>query len=40
MLLGFPDWIVLAGMTIPFALTAVIALAQALGQFDPEAREA
>lgn len=30
MLLGFPDWIVLAGMAIPFAFTAVIACFQAI----------
>lgn len=40
MLLGFPDWIVLAGMSLPFALTAVIALAQALAKFEQSAREA
>jgi hypothetical protein len=34
MLLGFPDWIVLAGMSIPFALAAVIAIAQTLARFD------
>jgi TRAP-type C4-dicarboxylate transport system permease small subunit len=36
MLLGFPDWIVLTGMTIPFGLTAVLALAQAVERFKPE----
>ncbi len=30
MLLGFPDWIVLAAMCPPFALTALIAVTQAL----------
>jgi len=34
MLLGFPDWIVLAGMSIPFALTSLIAVAQAMARFD------
>lgn len=33
MLLGFPDWIVLAGMAIPFAVTAVIACFQATERF-------
>ncbi|MFM7966252.1 MAG: TRAP transporter small permease, partial [Betaproteobacteria bacterium] len=40
MLLGFPDWIVLAGMTIPFAVAAVIACSQAIERFkasEPEA---
>ncbi len=40
MLLGFPDWIVLAGMSIPFALTAVIACAQVFTRFDSRAPEA
>ena len=40
MLLGFPDWIVLAGMSVPFALTSLIALVQALARFDPSAQEA
>jgi len=40
MLLGFPDWIVLAGMSIPFALTAVIACAQVFTRFNPGAPEA
>ena len=40
MLLGFPDWIVLAGMSIPFALAAVIALAQTLAKFNHSAQEA
>ncbi len=31
MLLGFPDWLVYAGMVPPLALTAVIALWQAAG---------
>jgi TRAP-type C4-dicarboxylate transport system permease small subunit len=30
MMLGFPEWIVYAAMTPPLALSAVIALAQAL----------
>jgi hypothetical protein len=29
MMLGFPEWIVYAGMVPPLVLTAVIALAQA-----------
>jgi TRAP-type C4-dicarboxylate transport system permease small subunit len=40
MLLGFPDWIVLAGMSIPFALTAVIAGAQVFTRFNHGQREA
>ena len=36
MLLGFPDWIVFTGMSIPFALTAFIAGMQTLSQFHPE----
>jgi TRAP-type C4-dicarboxylate transport system permease small subunit len=36
MLLGFPDWIVFTSMSIPFALTAVIAAMQALSKFKPE----
>ena len=36
MLLGFPDWIVFTGMSIPFALTAFIAAMQALSKFNPE----
>ncbi len=36
MLLGFPDWIVFTGMSIPFALTAVIAAMQTLSKFNPD----
>jgi len=36
MLLGFPDWIVFTSMSIPFALTALIAAMQALSKFKPE----
>ncbi len=36
MLLGFPDWIVFTGMSIPFALTALIAAMQTLSKFNPE----
>ena len=36
MLLGFPDWIVFTSMSIPFALTALIATMQALSKFNPE----
>lgn len=36
MLLGFPDWIVFTGMSIPFALTAFIAGMQTLSKFHPE----
>ena len=36
MLLGFPDWIVFTGMSIPFALTAVIAALQTLSRFQAE----
>jgi TRAP-type C4-dicarboxylate transport system permease small subunit len=32
MLLGFPDWIVFTSMCIPFGITALIAIAQALSQ--------
>lgn len=32
MLLGFPDWIVFTSMCIPFGITALIALMQALSQ--------
>jgi TRAP-type C4-dicarboxylate transport system permease small subunit len=35
MLLGFPDWIVLTSMSIPFGLTALIAGTQALARFAP-----
>ncbi len=34
MMLGFPEWVVYVGMVPPLALTAVIALAQALRGFD------
>lgn len=34
MLLGFPDWIVFTSMSIPFGITAVIALMQMLSKFD------
>jgi TRAP-type C4-dicarboxylate transport system permease small subunit len=34
MLLGFPDWIVFTSMCIPFGITALIALMQALSQID------
>jgi TRAP-type C4-dicarboxylate transport system permease small subunit len=40
MLLGFPDWIVLAGMSVPFALTAVIAAAQVFTKPGLDPREA
>ena len=36
MILGFPDWIVLAGMVPPLALAAVIALWQAMHGMQPE----
>lgn len=36
MLLGFPDWIVFTGMSMPFALTAVIAAMQTLSKFNPD----
>ena len=36
MLLGFPDWIVFASMSLPFALTALIAAMQTLSKFNPE----
>jgi TRAP-type C4-dicarboxylate transport system permease small subunit len=39
MLIGFPEWIVYAGMVPPLALTAVIGLAQALRGFPPPASE-
>lgn len=32
MLMGFPDWIVFTSMCIPFGITALIALMQALSQ--------
>ena len=34
MLLGFPDWIVFTSMAIPFGITAIIALMQALSKSD------
>ena len=34
MLLGFPDWIVFTSMCIPFGITALIALVQALSSMD------
>jgi TRAP-type C4-dicarboxylate transport system permease small subunit len=34
MLLGFPDWIVFTSMCIPFGITALIALMQALSQLN------
>jgi TRAP-type C4-dicarboxylate transport system permease small subunit len=37
MMLGFPDWIVYAGMVPPLALTALIALTQAAQGFRTEA---
>jgi len=36
MLLGFPDWIVFTSMSLPFALTALIAAMQTLSKFNPE----
>ena len=39
MLIGFPEWIVYAGMVPPLVLTAVIGLAQALRGFPPPASE-
>ena len=36
MLLGFPDWIVLVGMSIPFAFTAVVACFQAVERFQAD----
>jgi TRAP-type C4-dicarboxylate transport system permease small subunit len=36
MLLGFPDWVVFTSMSIPFALTALIAALQALSPFNPD----
>jgi TRAP-type C4-dicarboxylate transport system permease small subunit len=35
MMLGFPEWVVYAGMVPPLALTALIGLAQALQGFEP-----
>ena len=34
MLLGFPDWIVFTSMCIPFGITALIALVQALSSMN------
>jgi TRAP-type C4-dicarboxylate transport system permease small subunit len=39
MLLGFPDWIVLTSMSIPFAVTALIAGMQAVARFAPGAEQ-
>ena len=39
MMLGFPEWIVYAGIVPALALTALIGLAQALRGFGPEVRE-
>ena len=39
MLIGFPEWIVYAGMVPPLVLTAVIGLAQALRGVPPPASE-
>ena len=39
MMLGFPEWIVYALMVPPLALTAVIALKQAVAGFGPEVHE-
>jgi Na+-transporting methylmalonyl-CoA/oxaloacetate decarboxylase gamma subunit len=36
MLLGFPDWIVFTGMSMPFALTTLIAAMQTVSKFTPE----
>jgi hypothetical protein len=36
MLLGFPDWIVFTSMSLPFALTTLIAAMQTLSKFNPE----
>ncbi len=36
MLLGFPDWIVLASMSVPLGLAALVALNQALGRIKSE----
>jgi TRAP-type C4-dicarboxylate transport system permease small subunit len=40
MLLGFPDWIVLASMSLPFAMAAIIAFAQAASKFNSRLEEA
>ncbi len=39
MMMGLPEWIVYAGMVPPLALTALIALLQALRGFDERAQE-
>lgn len=39
MMLGFPEWVVYVGMVPPLALTAVIALAQAVRGLDAVSRE-
>ena len=39
MLIGFPEWIVYAGMVPPLALTAVIGIVQAVRGFPPPASE-
>ncbi len=39
MLIGFPEWVIYAGMLPPLVLTAVIALAQAWRGFPPPAAE-
>ncbi len=39
MMLGFPEWIVYCGIVPPLALTAAIALMQALRGFGPEVTE-
>jgi TRAP-type C4-dicarboxylate transport system permease small subunit len=36
MMMGFPEWIVYSVMILPFLLTAVIALAQAIGGFESD----
>jgi len=40
MILGFPEWVVYACMTPPFALTSLIALGQAFLGFDDQLGEA
>ncbi|MBU6224944.1 MAG: TRAP transporter small permease [Burkholderiales bacterium] len=40
MILGFPEWIVFACMTPPFALTCLIALGQVVGGFNDNLGEA
>lgn len=39
MLIGFPEWVIYAGMLPPLVLTAVIAIAQAIRGFPPPADE-